>query len=73
MPAIRAILLSKNVQNAVTPTCENGRFYVLKIKKSTAFGKRASALTLFVPRVLANHADHAVASDNLAITTNLFD
>jgi hypothetical protein len=32
-----------------------------------------SALTLLVARVLAQHADHALAAHDLALLTNLFD
>jgi hypothetical protein len=30
------------------------------------------ALTLLMPWILANHPNHAVAADDLAVTANLF-
>jgi hypothetical protein len=32
-----------------------------------------SALALFVPRVRTNHANHAIAADDLAIAADLLD
>jgi hypothetical protein len=64
IPAIRAI---GSPQNICPQNEETGNY------KRTTLQFQASALTLFVTRILADDANNAIAADDLAIAADAFD